>query len=301
MTQRYRAILHLIDPIIEAGHELTIVVSDARVDVHDFRDTPCDVSKSSKNTLLYLAKNFGIQVKHIDKVWFTRRKRPRCDLMLCYDQQDKHSLGIPYNTYCCFWKGKELLVGNPMCEAIKNCDRQEEEGKCLIIHPGGGRGYVSPQRKELSKKKVVQENIRFLQTTLDALPQRVRRVAIKTHPFPYRRCSAAALNKYVVPSLRFCGDIEAVEDNLIGEIASSELILNWGGTSALWLVGSGKFWFNIKGMAWHKAKREKLIDERGGGIELKELKNAARIGTSYTFGLPAVANIMEKINELAGV
>ncbi len=305
MTQRYRAILHLIDPIIEAGHELTICVSNRSVDLECYRNTPCDVAASAPNTLKYLIKSFGITVNHFHKVKFTRKKRPAADLYLCYDDQNSDkALGIPYNTWSCFYRGKEWVVGNPMAEAIKNCEVAEVHGSVLIAHPGGGRGYISPQRKAMSKKRVTKENVQFLQKVLDNLPRETTSVRIKTHPLPYRRCTKTALEKFVVPHLEFDGPIEVVDSDLVGEISRAQLTVNFGGTTSIWLMGSAlKRWVNVLGMDKYSASREKLIPKRGGGIPIGRLECCGfeyrESNDTHRWALPATANIMEKINELA--
>ena len=302
MTQRYRAILHLVDPIIAAGHELWICVSNVGVDIEQFRLQPCDVDKSSKNTCEYLLKCFGIKCKHFDKIIFTTERQMSADLKLCYDDHNKNVLGIPYNTNCCHLKnGKKVLVGNPMCEEIRSREKIKD-GTALVVHPGGGRGYISPQRKQLKKEKVTENNIKFLQMALDNLPETVNKVTIKTHPFPYRRCTPNALKKFVIPELKFSGKIVVRDDDMIGLLATHEYIINWGGSTALWMMGSWRKWVNIEGMDWYKANREKLLEQRGGGISIKEFKNYLHILgqdplKTEGYNMSAKKNIMKVINE----
>lgn len=299
MMQRYRAILHLVDPIIEAGHELTIVVSDDYVNLEKFRHTPTNAGKSAPNTLEYLKYCFGIKAD-LSKVNFTKNKKIKGDLHLCFDNQNKNAIGIPYNTQNCYVNGKPTLVGNPMSEEIR-IRSNVTSGSVLIIHPGGGRGYVSPQRKHMSKALVTDSNIKFLQKITDNLPRWVYQVNIKTHPVPYQRCTKKALEKFVIPHLKFKkGNIEAVDNDMIGLLATHEYIINFGGTTALWMTGIGgrsKF-CNIKGMNWYKASREKLISKRGGGIPIEQLKDYEWYKPENPdYGIGVKNRIMKVINE----
>lgn len=296
MTQRYRAILPLIDPIIEAGHELTIIVSGKRVDWYKAKRRPCDVSDSDPQILGYLAENFGFEIKHRDKVKFTTDKHIKRDLGLCYDDHNtgEKVLGIPYNTNNCYRNGEPIWVGNPVVEAVQNCDGEEVFGSLLIIHPGGGRGYITPIRKKFDKIKAVDEQVRFFQTIFDKI--KMEYYTIKPHPFPYLRCSASSVSKYVVPRLKCDGEIAVVDRMLINQLKVHEYIINFGGTTALWLMDSGKKWCNITGMAKYSDKREKLIPGRGGGCTLDNIQWQSNYKKHN-----AIDNIMGLINEFAGV
>lgn len=302
MMQRYRTIAHLVDPIIEAGHELTVVVSHDEVNIEKYRRFPTDAADSAPNTVRFIARNFGIKMRHFNKVKWTTKKKPKADIHLCYDDHDSKCLGIPYVRQYCYWRDKRTVVGNPMCEALRNHPAEEEPGSLLLIHPGGGRGYISPQRQDTSKEKVTASNIKFLQQVIDNLPESVHTVRIKPHPLPYRRCTVNALTKFVIPELKHNLKIEVVDTNLIEWLKQSEYVLNFGGTTALWLIGSGKKWFNILGMDWYRASRERLIPQRGGGIRLEELKTAQKQAEDSTlFNMPATENIMRQIHESLGV
>ncbi len=294
MTQRYRAILHLVDPIIEAGHELTIVVSGNHVNLKMYRDYPCNVSASSKGTIKYLMDAFGVYPQHFDKVKFTTNKKIKADLYLCYDNHNKNAVGIPYNTRFCHVDDKKILTGNPM-EDMFTSDHLEDS--LLIIHPGGGRGYVSPQRRSLSKKKTIKNNVAFLQMVIDNLPDNISYITIKSHPFPYKACSENAIKKYVVPRLKFCGKIKVKSNDLIGLISYHEYIINFGGTTSLWLGKTDKKWVNIIGMDKFNASREKLIPSRGGGIRLENLKQHHwKRDEQFLDSGNAIENIMKVIN-----
>ena len=54
MTQKYRAILHFIDPIVSAGHKLTICISAYKFKQAAARHKPTNVGKSSKDALKHL-------------------------------------------------------------------------------------------------------------------------------------------------------------------------------------------------------------------------------------------------------
>jgi len=295
MAQRYRAILHLVNPIIEAGHDLTIVVSKDYVNLEKSRHNPTNAGKSAPNTVEYIRDCFGIKAD-LSKVNFTKDKKVKCDLNLCYDNQNKKALGIPYNTANCYVKGKAVYVGNPMCDEIENA-KSIIRGTALIVHPGGGRGYVSPQKKHMSKERVTKNNIKFLQKVLDNLPVGIQTVTIKTHPVPYQRCTKKALEKFVIPHLKFSGKITVANMDTISLLATREYILNFGGTTGLWMVNSGRKAINIKGMDYCGASREKRIDERGGGVPMEKLSShewpPAQAGTQGK----SIENIMEVINE----
>jgi len=268
MMQRYRAILHLVDPLIEAGHEVKMVVSDREVDLKGFRKRPCDAAASASNTVAYVAEAIGLTVKHLDKVKYSSKKNPACDQYLGYDSSQSNAFGIPYVGSGCHWKGLYTYTGNPMEDLITDDYRPNS---VLILHPGGGRGYVSPIRKDYDKEKTSRNNITFIQSILDALPHTISKVTIKTHPVPGVRCTKSSLEKFVVPHLSRPVYIE--DTDLVRHINEHEYVLNFGGTSALWIMNSGKKWANVTGLVKHPDphQRELLLSTRGGGIPIEQL------------------------------
>jgi len=268
MMQRYRAILHLVDPLIEMGHELKLVVSDHDVNIEAYRARPCDFAASAPNTVAYLAGTIGLTIKHLDRVKYTLKKHPICDQYLGYDNSRDDIFGIPYVGDSCYWRGKTITTGNPMRDLITDDYRPNT---VLILHPGGGRGYVSPIRQDWAKEITTRNNIEFLRCIIDCLPKSVIQITIKTHPAPYRRCTKSALEKFVAPNLQQPVTVE--DTNLIGLINSHEYILNFGGTSALWVMGSGKKWANVTGLVKYpdSNQREKFLSARGGGVRIENL------------------------------
>jgi len=288
--------------LIERGHKIYCVISDKNVKTEVFRKRPCDADRSCPTSVRYISNNFGLRVRHYQDIVFTRDKKTDSDIQLCYDDHNKDAFGLPYNTPYCHWKGKTHLVGYPLAQLIRESLCVERPGTALIIHPGGGRGYISPQRKSTPKEEVTALSIRFFQEVLDNLPKGVKRVRIKTHPLPYHRCTKSAIEKFVVPELKTNRSIRVVEDDMITHLVESEYIINFGGTSSLWLIGSGKKWCNIVGMDWHNARREKLIPKRGGGIPLDQLPNLKkRDEDSTVYNLDTRKLIMGKMNELLGI
>lgn len=303
MTQRYRAILHLIDPIVDVGHKLVIVTSSDKAKLHKSYARPCDVGESSERTCRELAEIFGIEVKHFDKVKFTKKKHYSGDLSLTIDStkyRGGNFLGIPYNNTFCYKDGIKIEVGNPMKDLIDEQIGGIDHRKAIILHPGGGRGIISPVRKDISDKRVIRNNINFLNKILSNLPSYINEVAIKPHPFPYKKCGAGSLKKDVIPNVDWDGKLIVRNSPLFSLLPNYNFIFNFGGTSALWANC-----INIKGLEKYPSKfsREKKIKERGGGVTVSELKylewdiqNSASeyLGTS-------VNKIVVKINEFTGV
>ena len=184
----------------------------------------------------------------------------------------------------------------------------EVPGTLLLIHPGGGRGFISPVHKPIPKKRIQRHNYKFLNKIISNLPEFIDRVIIKTHPFPYHQCTKTAIEKTVLQELRDLFKnirIYVVEDDLISYICQSEWILNFGSSTAYWLKGSGKKWVNVTGMARYKYKkhREDMAEKRGGAVNINNLKEAM---INYNrkdskeeieiYNMDAIQNVMRFIN-----
>ena len=249
MLQRYRAILHLADPIIEAGHELVICIHGGNFSHKECRDHPTSVARATKGGLKYLMECFGITVNNWDKIKFkTGKPKGDWDLRLEHHEPEDKTIRLPYNGYDMFVENERYTVGNPLCKMVADFQKEYRELKdsVLIMHPGGGRGYISPVRKKLGKSKVDRNNVEFLNKVLGALPEDLSKITIKVHPFPYHHCTARALEKYVVPHL--CREVFVYNGVTPFHLAINEYIINFSGTTAFWLRGSSKKLINITGM-----------------------------------------------------
>jgi hypothetical protein len=269
MMQRYRAIANIADDLVNRGYELFVEVQSNEFDLNEIRKHPMDASRASKKSFVYLLNNFGIQCDNLDDIVFTTEKNKIDGLFLLVDDKtnSKKYISIPYNGFYCMDGKDKVLVGNPMCEMIKKSQSKNKEQKntLLLIHPGGGRGYISPVRQPLSKAKTIKNNIRFLRKILRNLPNTIKKVTIKTHPVPYLCCDYKAMQKKVMNILRDeFSDIEInlVFDNFILHVAEHEYILNIGSTSAIWLLGSDKKWINLFGLAKYDYKKHRDIRPR---------------------------------------
>ena len=287
MMQRYRAILHYIDPIIDRGHDLTICVSCDK-NVPDVFERPCDVAWSSENSVRYLDICFGTKVKNFKHVKFEH-----------YDNNKGVSVGIdkcgtdfsiPYISYYSGYKGAEKMVGNTMCQAIR--DRMyvvdEIKNSVLIMHPGGGRGYISPIRSDIDADIVDKNNIDLINNVLFNLPESIEHVTIKTHPVPYLCCDKEYMEKYIVPKL--CRQVKIENSNMIDLVSSHEYIINFGSSTVVWLIGSPKKWINIMGLLKYNVSYEHHRDKRArtekwdkwkGNINIGELKNTVTNYNDY--------------------
>ena len=302
MMQKYRVIASLIGPILDAGHSLRIHVKGVNFTPNKWRDNPPNVGQSSKRSILYIADNFGINVKRIDDVKFTRKKNYnyKRDVLIHMSQQEKNNFVLPYLVPCCRWKGKKYLTGDPLIELMAKTQKEVNliPNSMLIIHPGGCRGFISPWGKPYPKKKTRKNNIEFMNSIAENIPHWIEHVAIKSHPVPFHQCTANAMRAYLPYTI--------VENDLCKAIAQYEWIINIGSSTAFWLKGSGKKWLNIVGLAKFKYKfhRENMAKQRGGSTHYTKLtqamENYDRKETQREkdiFNLPATENIMRIINE----
>jgi len=268
MMQRYRAIAHFIDPIIKNGYELWIEVQEDKnkFDIKRFLDRPMNASKASKGSVKHLIDNFNIPYKYFDKVNFTTLKNKIDGFYLTLDKKiyNKDFVALPYNDFYCRHGKDKYKVGNPMCNLFDKYQSEidEEKGSLLLIHPGGGRGYVSPVREFLDEKKTRRNNMYFMESIFNNIPDCIKKITIKTHPVPYLCCHKRGIEKTLnimnVSKYNFL--IHISDQNLMKNIASHEFILNIGSSTTIWLLGSEKKWINICGMA--KYSYEKHRDHR---------------------------------------
>jgi hypothetical protein len=283
MMQRYRAILHFVDPIIEAGHELSIIV-DSDVTTNKSYTSPCDVANSSKYTVEYLNKTFGLGVKHLGKVNYVRETTD--GLLIYLDGKCKSDgISIPFNSNIGGYRGKEKEVGNTMAQALRERMSiiSEIPNSVVIMHPGGGRGFVSPIRYQCPIEEVTRNNVNLINSVLSRLPDFIEKIIIKTHPVPYTGCDADTIKNNVCPFL--IKPLKVVEHGTLDVISKSEFVINFGSSTVIWLMGSPKKWINIiceskynKEYEYHRDRRVRTDkwDEWTGNIRLNDLCNTMK-------------------------
>ena len=74
MHQKYRAIIPLIDPIIESGHTLYIEVKERRLNFEKLTHDHHDIPSSSPESIPYMSNQFGIKIKHLSNHIFCRKR-----------------------------------------------------------------------------------------------------------------------------------------------------------------------------------------------------------------------------------
>lgn len=286
LTQRSRSITHLVDPIIERGHSLYIVKNTDKFNPKSFYTNPWKVNDLNPEWLKYIADNFGITMKHADKIkWITKKEKIKAvnislDTLNLKNGKTSHgTVNIPYNEYKTYSSEGDFEVGNFLCEAIKNSQQNTpEKNQVLIVHSGGGRGIVSPLYEQLNKEQVIKNNIKLLQSVLDKIPIHIEKVVVKTHPAPYQGCDYKSMIKYVLPNLS--SKITVENNNLVQLICESKYVINFGSSTVLWLLGSEKRWINIIDCAQynleHPRRRDKIEraenwDEWKQNIKLNDL------------------------------
>lgn len=267
MMQRYRAISHFIDPLIEHGHKLTVEVATKNFRLDKLRQRPQDAFNGSKKSLKYIMDCLGIPCKHFDKVNFIEGDGVAKGLSLTVDQKPYKKgkvawCGLPYTHFYCYPNGNKTLVGNPMSQLMREAISSEtvEPGTIMTIHPGGGRGYVSPSRKNIPDQDVINNNKKMFDEFLSLLPPNIKKVTIKTHPVPYKLCDKSSLDSYLIPYLsnRYTDkEIVTSDTNLVKLCATNEFVTTFGGTTFLWLVGSKIKWLKVMGFPIYISDREK--------------------------------------------
>lgn len=291
--------LHILDSLIERGHQVFVykrngkrgeerkLSTDQLYNPLDYTRDPWDIDRVGPDTLVYLCEHLGLKVKHLsDITWISSSSEkvfPK--LVLGTDRVafgSKKQINLPYNEFYCRTLEQEFLVGNGMCEELRNRQREEpeREGQLLITHPGGGRGIVSPHRRHIPKMKVVDNNITLFNNILFCLPDNVRKVVIKIHPAPYVNCDKKAFASFVKPRLISKCEIEVAASDLIGHTCRSQYVLTFGSSTILWLLGSDKKWVNLIG----GVRDTRLWPDRDlwpQNIGLKQLKDALSDYTNY--------------------
>jgi len=304
MMQKFRVIASLIGPIIDAGHSLRICVKGTAFTPNQWRNNPPNVGQSSQKSIRYIADNFGIPIRRMEDVKFTRKKNyyHNCDMLIKMSQQEKRDFVLPYLVPHCRYKGKKYLTGDPLLELMREKQRSVATvpNSLLIVHPGGCRGFISPWGKPYSRRKTRENNIRFIDDITKHIPPWITTISIKSHPVPFHQCTAEAMRKYL--------SFPIIETNLCEAIARHEWVVNIGSSTAFWLKGSGKKWLNLVGLAKFKYKfhRENLAEQRGGATDYttltQSMEDYARTETQKEkdiFEMPATENIINLINRVA--
>lgn len=253
LMQRFRAILHFVDPLLRNNHELMLTLGRSKFSPSKFYSAPWDIHAADKTAMDHLCRNFGLKVKGLNKVSWIQEKYAACDLALSIDirgvknkRTQSKTINIPYMGFHCYTPKGPVIVGNPLCEAIRERQKVEKEkkGSVLIIHPGGGRDFLSPKRKAYPEKKIVANNVALMNDTISHL-KGASEIVIKTHPAPYLSCDCSSMQARVLPKLSSSCPLSIREDDLIGLICRNEFIINYGSSTSIWLLGSPKKWVNI--------------------------------------------------------
>jgi hypothetical protein len=270
LMQRFRSILHLVDPILENGHSLCFNRGRYKFNLEKHRIDPWDIHAADVNSMKHLIQNFGLRTSKIDQVTWTKDKHAPCDLVITTDNKGVHKgrttkglIAIPYMGFNCYTAKGCVTTGNPMCQEIRTRQKTELEkkGTVLIIHPGGGRDFLSPKRKRFDSPVVINNNIELMNKTISYLPKSVSEIVIKTHPAPYLTCDCASMISGVLPHIKANCPVTIVENDLIGLICKSEFIINFGSSTSIWLLGSPKKWINIIDQAQFNLKSKNRRDK----------------------------------------
>jgi len=287
LMQRYRALLHILDELLDAGHEVFAYrrggkqgsISKGGKQITPSEDynpatwykAPWDIDCASSGAIHYMARQLGIEVKGINKIqWADPRKgKVKPDLILGTDYvalKSTNQINIPYNDFFCKTYWGDALVGNGMCESFKKRQNKVEEvkGQLLIPHPGGGRTILSPLRDHIAKWEVIENNIKLFRKMLKLLPSTITKVIIKIHPAPYLYCDITTFEEKVMSKLydEFDVDIEVVNSDMLGHMCKSEYILTLGSSTTIWLLGSDKKWLNITECAKYDLDSKKRRDKQ---------------------------------------
>lgn len=309
LLQRYRAICHFIDPFISAGIKLSIAVHHDHSKVPVSYKRPWNTGNSSPETIKFIADNFGIETNQFSKVGFTTNKHQKRDFFITLDGVKPGSpfISIPYVDVYFYINKRKVLVGNPMCQALREAKGQEKPGTVLIIHPGGGRGFISPAKKGYDSNKVNENNVALLSDVCKLLPSSVRHITLKTHPVPYKHCDQASIEA-LLPRIQSVTGIplSVQSNNLIELLREHEFIINFGSSTVLWLLGSNKKWLNIidqarfPGYKYHRQQRERASSwfEWAQNISLAQLTKAIDQYDKYIVQPVSVQKIQDEYAEL---
>ena len=265
LMQRYRSILHFIDPFIDNGYKLVVQVHGKSFNFPKMMRRPWNAVPSSKASMLHISEAIGIPVKHIDSVKFKTDKKYLGDLALTIDDRVRGNkfMSLPFVGFHSVSHKNTELVGNPMCELLRNVQARTSErpGSLLLVHPGGGRGYISPARKQFPPDKVRENNKEFIKSIVSSLPSRINNITIKIHPIPYVGCGKSDIQD-IVKELSPRISMVVTDKNLISALASHEFVLNFGSSTSVWLLGSTKKWLNITGCDKFKYKHHREKKQR---------------------------------------
>lgn len=268
LMQRFRSILHLIDPLLNRGHEVCLSLGREKFRADKFYPRPWNIHAADANAMNHLVYNFGLKVEGLNKVSWTKDKYAPCDLVIKNDAKGGKNktpngvIAIPYIGFEGHTPRGRVTTGNFMCQDIRIRQQSETEkkGMVLIIHPGGGRDFLSPKRQKYAPASVIANNIQLMSKTISYLPDDVSEIIIKTHPAPYLTCDRESMVLHVLPSLKSDCPISVCDDDLIGLICKSEFIVNYGSSTSVWLLGSPKKWVNIVGQCQFNMKAKNRRD-----------------------------------------
>lgn len=268
--QRYRSLLHILDSLVEKGHEVYVPQNGPDTySADDWFEAPWDINVNGPGTFRHLCTNFGLQVKHLDEVrWLPAGKEPqKPDAILGTDHipfESELQVNLPYMGFSYSSMRDKIQVGNGMCDEIRKRQSMvaEKKGKLLIIYPGGGRTILSPLRRHIPREDVIENSIRLLNAVLQQIPRdTVSEIVIKTHPAPYLECNAESVQNTVLPHLLGWCPIGVTDKGLIGLICECEFILSFGSSTVIWLLGSEKKWLNVVECAKYDLDSPKRRDQ----------------------------------------
>jgi len=304
MCQTYRSIVPLIDSIIEVGHELVVQVYDRRLDFDKYTHDHHDIKRSSPECLSRMARNFGVKIRHLDVVRYTRKDHPTADLYLNYVCSrirgclPPKTLGIPFHKHVSLVPSGEVVTGNPLSEAFNNAPYEEIPGSVLILHVGGARGYISRLGSKTKEHKVWAKNKEIMRRILDGLSF-ASRIVVKAHPVPYHGCTKKDMEE------QFGDRATIVDDDMIRYVKESEYIIGFGTSAWTLLGGSGKKLIDLVGASGFGHNREGRFGENSTGVCIEELHNLPEmdglrsVSGREQFELLAVENIMDLIRSKA--
>lgn len=284
LTQRFRALLQILDTLVDRGHTVFIYGKPGKSGVRrrkstwdryepsDFYYAPWGVDNVSPGSLRYLRDNFGFEVRHLDKIeWIGWGQKDQVevtpDILLAtdfYDIKVPNQVNLPHISFHSKTREGDILVGNSMCEAVYLLQKQVREikGKLLLIHPGGGRDVISPLRRHIPEAEVVGNNVTFFNRIFTQLPKGIKEVVIKAHPAPYLYCDRESLQNEVLPRVdRRHFDCRVVEGELLRHICESQFVVCISSSTATWLLGSDKQWVTVTDCAKYNLDADKRRDK----------------------------------------
>lgn len=300
MCQTYRAIAPLVDPIIEEGHQLVVQVHTRSLDFERYTHDHHDIKHGSPQCLSRMGKNFGIVIKNLDQVTYTRKDHPSADLYLNYvcskikNALPPQTLGIPFHKHVSLVPSGEVVTGNPLSEAFNNAPYEEIPGSVLVLHVGGARGYISKLGSKTKERVVRVNNTEIMGRILDGLSF-ASRIVVKAHPVPYHGCTKKDMEE------QFGDRAIVVDDDMVRHVKESEYIIGFGTSAWTLLGGSGKKLIDLTGASGFGHNREGRFGENSTGVRVDDLHllptmNGLRsISGKGQFSLPAVENIMNLI------